>query len=292
MQGFENSALDWLVAAKLTPEQRRHLLSRLQRPDYPNLVKLIVDDLNFTNSGGFGQFEIHRRLLLVATRRMPEAHARPAEPAELRECLSGAAAALGRRELAARPRGAAGLSRAAVGFRQDARPAAHNSLKAHVLYHRLVLDRSQGKYDLERFLEYLKLPKNVVYIPPKFMEPIERQQQAANLQQDFSGVTLLPLVGDDEPLVRSYLAHFLLDADDYKVFAPYINDQYLNSVCRSQDRQRPGRRRKAVIRMLPPGASTSNSKSGSISILPTRTRPNWRPTTRWRSICMSRMSTR
>ena len=36
---------------------------------------------------------------------------------------------------------------------------AHNSLKAHVLFHRLVLDRSQGKYDLDRFIEYLKLPK-------------------------------------------------------------------------------------------------------------------------------------
>ena len=84
-----------------------------------------------------------------------------------------------------------------------------NSLKAHVLYHRLVFDRSQGKYDLERFLEYLKLPKNVVYILPQFMEPIERQQSAANLQQDYSGVTMLPVVGDDEPLVRSYLEHFL-----------------------------------------------------------------------------------
>ena len=40
----------------------------------------------------------------------------------------------------------------------------HNSLKAHVLYHRLVLDRSQGKYDPERFLEYLKLPKHASYI--------------------------------------------------------------------------------------------------------------------------------
>ena len=45
-----------------------------------------------------------------------------------------------------------------------------------MLYHRLVLDRSQGKYDPERFLEYLKLPKHVVYIQPKYMEPIERRQ--------------------------------------------------------------------------------------------------------------------
>ena len=61
-----------------------------------------------------------------------------------------------------------------------------------------------------------KLPKNTIYIKPKFMEPIERRQQAANLQQDFSQQTLLPIVGDVEPLVRSYLEHFLLDANDYK----------------------------------------------------------------------------
>src|SRR3990170_4681622 len=34
---------------------------------------------------------------------------------------------------------------------------AHNSLKAHVLYHRLVLDRQQGKYDKGKVLAYLKL---------------------------------------------------------------------------------------------------------------------------------------
>ena len=32
---------------------------------------------------------------------------------------------------------------------------AHNALKAHVLYHRLVLDRAEGVYDKARFLAYL-----------------------------------------------------------------------------------------------------------------------------------------
>ena len=47
---------------------------------------------------------------------------------------------------------------------------AHNSLKAHVLYHRLVLDRQQGKYDKEKFLAYLKLPRHVHYVNAKFLE--------------------------------------------------------------------------------------------------------------------------
>ena len=85
VQGFEPAAIDWLIAIKLSPDQRRSLLAVLTRPDYPNLVKLIVDDLNYVNSGGFGQFQIHRLLLLVATRRTAEAQARIAQPAELRQ---------------------------------------------------------------------------------------------------------------------------------------------------------------------------------------------------------------
>ncbi len=72
LQGFEDSALDWLVGAELNPDQRRQLLSRLQRPDHANpdranLVKLIIADLNHPHSGGFGQFPIHHRLLLASS---------------------------------------------------------------------------------------------------------------------------------------------------------------------------------------------------------------------------------
>ncbi|MCY2992052.1 MAG: hypothetical protein NTY19_29855 [Planctomycetota bacterium] len=49
----------------MTPNRRRHLLERLQRPDYPQLPKLVVDDLNYQNSGGFGCFGIHGQLLLA-----------------------------------------------------------------------------------------------------------------------------------------------------------------------------------------------------------------------------------
>ena len=40
----------------------------------------------------------------------------------------------------------------------------HNSLKAHVLYHRLAFDRAQGVYDKARFLAYLKLPRLQPYM--------------------------------------------------------------------------------------------------------------------------------
>ena len=36
LSGFEDTALDWLVRSDLDPDRRRHLLGRLQRPDYSN----------------------------------------------------------------------------------------------------------------------------------------------------------------------------------------------------------------------------------------------------------------
>ena len=60
--GFEDAALDWLVNENLDADRRRHLLSRMTRPDYSPLVKLVIDDINHPNTGGFGSFNIHRLL--------------------------------------------------------------------------------------------------------------------------------------------------------------------------------------------------------------------------------------
>ena len=64
LSGFEDSALDFLVGKGLNPDQRRDLLHRLQRPDYAGLPKLVVDDLKYRHSRGFGSHGIHGKLLL------------------------------------------------------------------------------------------------------------------------------------------------------------------------------------------------------------------------------------
>ncbi|NIL98958.1 MAG: hypothetical protein GTO62_18060, partial [Planctomycetales bacterium] len=64
LQGFEPTAHDWLIATELNADRRRHLLSQLQRPDHAQLPKLVVDDLNYRHSRGFGSFPIHGQLLL------------------------------------------------------------------------------------------------------------------------------------------------------------------------------------------------------------------------------------
>ena len=106
-------------------------------------------------------------------------------------------------------------------------PVAFNSLKAHVLYHRLVFDRAGGTYDKDRFIEYLKLPRFQGYMSKAMLESQELRRHPADLNAEYSPVTLLPRVGSDEELVRSYLKHFFVDAAGTKDYEPYINDVYL-----------------------------------------------------------------
>ncbi|MHC4404176.1 MAG: hypothetical protein ACYTG0_31365 [Planctomycetota bacterium] len=226
LDGFEDGALDWLVSERLNPERRRHLLSKLQRPDYANLAKLVVDDLNHKDSRGFGSFAIHKQLLLL----------------QLEQCLKlkpdllnqthfvntyltklhpGADVDWDRDPQARR----AYLDRLEK-FVNRLAPV-HNSLKAHVLYHRLVFARLQGVYDRQRLMAYLKLPRPVGYVNAEFMKLDESRRHPVNLGADYRQFTLLPPVGNDEPLVRSYLHHFFVVDEDYKVFEPYVNDLYL-----------------------------------------------------------------
>jgi len=226
LKGFEAAALDWLVATELNADRRRHLLERLQRPDYPNLPKLVVDDLNHQHSRGFGSFNIHRMLLLeqldACLKLKPDllnqtnfvnaylAKLLPNDDVDWRHDAEQHRAYLDR----------------LWGFVQRLAPV-HNSLKANVLYRRLVFDRSQGVYDKQRFMTYIKLPRSAPYMNVEFMRLEESRRHTANLKANFQEMILLLPVIDDEPLVRSYLHHFFLDETTYKPYEPYINDIYL-----------------------------------------------------------------
>jgi len=229
LDGFQDSAFEWLIATDLSPEERRQLLHRLQRPDYTNLPKLVVDDLNFERSGGFGSHEIHRSLLL----------------AQLEDCLKLKADLLNQpqfvetylRRLRPGPDAdwehnpkerEAYLGRLRA-FADRLNPS-HNSLKAHVLYHSLVHSRSKGVYDKDLFTAYIALPRSVGYANPEYLRRDENRNVQANLQANFHDGTLLPPVGDDEPLVRSYLGHFFLTEDTAKPYETYLNSDYLKRV--------------------------------------------------------------
>ncbi len=229
LENFEDGALDWLATDNLNWERRRNLLQRLTRPDVPNLVKLIADDLRAEQAQPFGSLPIQHQLTLDQlaellklrpdllnqvsfvnvwlTKLRPDADADwRHDPTEMRAYLDRLLAFVRRLN------------------------ASHNSLKAHVIYQILVLDRSQGRYDKELFLEYLKLPRRPATLPWVRADQEESRPFPVDLNADFTSVTLMPIIRTDEPLVRSYLEHFFAAADSPKEFEPFINDVYLREL--------------------------------------------------------------
>ena len=225
-EGFTDTSFDWLVNEKLDGDRRRHLISRLARPDYAGLTQLIADDMNHPNSGGFGQFAIHKLLTqaqlddmlklkpdLVHNHHWVVASLSRLQPGPDEDWQHDTKAM------------SAYLDRILV-FANKL-PPIQNPLRAQTLYHRLWLDRSLGKLEKDRFLAYLKLPRPVGYLSKSMREGEAIKQHPAHLNHDLRPGTLLPPVANDEPLVRSYLQHFLLDAANPKEFEPFINDIYL-----------------------------------------------------------------
>jgi len=223
--GFTERGLRLLSPSQLDAAKRRDLLKRLQYPDFPNLVELIAADLAERYSEGFGSMRIHQMLTLgqmdELARRYPKSKTidrfvdiylkklYPSEdvdwtmdPSEHRKYLER--------------------------LRSFVTPlnANFNSLKACVLYRLLELDRSEGKYDLDLFVEYLKLPKSVVYINPVLLKN-KKSQTIANLRANYSDRIMLPPVTDDQVLVKDYLHHFLRDAEGVSKFAPYVRETFL-----------------------------------------------------------------
>jgi hypothetical protein len=226
LDNFEDAALDWMAAEKLGWEQMRNLISRLQRPDVADLPKLIAADLKAPHSGEFGSFPIHAQLTLAqldeVRKLKPDVLNQGAYVRTYITKLQPGADDDWKRD---RKLTEAYLDRLEK-FVDQLAPV-HNALKAHVLYHRLAFDRARGVYDSARFLAYVQLPRFQPYMARAWNERPESGRHPADLNADFSSITLLPIVGSDEPLVRTYLKHFFLAAASTKEYEPYIDDTYL-----------------------------------------------------------------
>lgn len=227
LAGFTDAALDWLAAVwqSLDAARRHQLLSRLERPDHPGMVDLVLADLARPRAEGFGSLPIHQRLLLAQLDELAEK--RPAlrdVPQFVHSYLERLQPGPGE-DLARDP----GQQRAYLErlwtFVSGLAPV-FASLQAHVLYHWLALDRAQGRHDRERFLAYLRLPRLAHYVPEAYLA--EHEKRVANLHERFP--TGLEPVGDDEPLVRDYLAQLLVDAEGYEELAAYVREDVLRQV--------------------------------------------------------------
>ncbi len=231
LQGVEDAGLYALPIGQLDPERRRDLLNRLRRPDIPNLPELVTADLKHKHSGGFGAHSIHGDLLKdqldECLRLMPDLR----DNSRFIQVYLTKLAPSGDVDLTSNfEERRAHLDRIWA-FVKDLAPA-HNSLKAHVLYGILEDEQRRGRYDAARdlFMTYIQLPRRVQYIDPDYIRRREFRNREADLNADFSSATRMAPIGSDDALVRDYLAHYFIDARDFKAFAKYIRNDYLQNI--------------------------------------------------------------
>jgi hypothetical protein len=229
VNGFEDSAFEWLIKERLSGDRLRHLLKKLDYPYYPDLAKLICKDLRHEHSRDFGSLSIHKKLLL----------------SQLNECLQIMPDLLNQTKfiqvyltrlypdndviLKKDPKENQEFLTRLLAFTSKLNHS-HNSLKAHVLYNFLAFEQSKGIYDKEKFMAYIKLPRRTSYINHKYINHQDRKHYQADLNHDFRHYTSLKTIRNDEKLVSDYLGYFFLKEDNFNQYLPYINDIFLKEL--------------------------------------------------------------
>lgn len=224
LDGLRERALPALAATDFSPNLLHALLQRLERPDVPGIAQLVVRDLERPRAEPFGSIPLHKKLLLEQLE----------ECARLRPALLESDAFVSAWVARLAPSNDVDLERNArerlayldrlESFVRTLAPA-HDSLKAHVLYHRLAHDLQQGAPDKQRLLDYLRLPRNVPYANADYVKRARASGALVALDRAFP--TALEPIRDDEELVRAWLMHFLREEDSWEPYAELIDERYV-----------------------------------------------------------------
>ena len=205
----------------------RTWLERIDRVDVPGLPEVIERELNLPDSRGFGWAAIHNLLttqqLLDLQKRIPK----------LIESNTFVQARLRR----IRPDDDSSIEDRAVLRNHllaletfvSSLPESQNSLIASVLYNRLEFDERDGTMDRDRFLRYVRLPRNRPIYNPEYIARQSNRPQV-NLGANFKGETLLDSIGDDSALVLRYLEHFFKTDANVDTFSTILDRDYLRRV--------------------------------------------------------------
>ena len=221
-----SQGLRLLAGRKLTDRQRRALLKRLDRPDFPGLVGLIDSELKAKGAVRFGGLPIHQQLTLQQLDELLTVRPKlDREPYFVNIYLSKLRPSEDVNWVTDREQRREYLNRLRA-FTEKL-SANFNSLKANVLFQILQLNLKEEKFDKELFLAYLKLPRRMTYVNQEYLKTIRSKSHFVKLKSDYSQFIQMPPIRDDNSVIESHLRHFLKDAPDYEAFAAYLDDQYL-----------------------------------------------------------------
>ncbi|HBJ38947.1 MAG TPA: hypothetical protein DDZ51_30205 [Planctomycetaceae bacterium] len=227
-QGLGNVAKR-VLSGELTldPARFANLLNRVDGPWMDDLDKLVIKELQFNPTNrSFGDRVAHQWLTLVELQNVTIAV----------PSTSSADAMVAQTLLRLRPSDDTDM-RQQPEIRSDylqrvdeyvtTLPEAYISLKAATLYQRLQVDLALGNLNLDRFLRYLRMPRTSAIVIPR--APLARTA-LAEPTQDFTALAIVPPIGDEQPLVRTYLEHFLKDEDSTAKFDGLLKPEYLSTV--------------------------------------------------------------
>lgn len=227
VKGFRDSALESLLASNLTDDLLMDVLRRLRRPDVPNLPARIVRNLQSRRGRSFGSLPVHGLLLREQLEECVRLDAKLLNNSRfveiyLRRLLPGDDVNWARNAQARE----AYLDRLQA-FAGRLAPT-HNSLKAHVLYHRLRHDLEAGKPDRERFRAYLRLPRRSNHANQDYLRRHLQAGHGVNANSRFP--TGFGSIGNDDKLVRTYFMHFFRTEDSYEAYTEMVRSEYLRRV--------------------------------------------------------------
>jgi len=202
--GIKDSRLSLLADRELTKNQRRDLLSRLKRPDFPGVVDLIVADLKERDSRAFGSMAIQKSLTLAQLdeliEKLPELEFQTKFVDVYLSKLLPSADVDWQQDPTERRKYLDRL----WSFVEPLKPT-FNSLKATVLFRILELDHQEGKMNRERFMTYLKLPRNVYYANPIVIKNVESRMHIVSMSANYAKRCYLPPINNDETLMQRTL---------------------------------------------------------------------------------------
>jgi hypothetical protein len=215
-----------LPIIQFNPDHRAWI-ARLNRPDLPGIVETIATELKLPDAQGFGWAPVHQLLSkdqldqllklvpkLIESDSFVQTRLRRIRPID---------------DIAQADNKARQMHLEELHNFVSKLPDSQASLKAHVLFQRLLFDSSLGTYDRERFLEYLKIPRQSSTINQDFLK-LSRNQAVASLTTDYSSSTSLAPINDDSLLIQEYLEHFFQSHANVDRFALYIDRDYLQRI--------------------------------------------------------------
>lgn len=213
-----------IVGSELSTSQRSALLERLPRPDVPGLVDEVLADFAAHESLAFGGRSIHTRLTLAQLERLADARPRVLANQRYVDAVM-TRLALGPDASIHDPEDRGAYLERAWRF-VSTLPSAFDSLKAHVLYHRLEHDLATGNVSQERVERYLRLRLPVPYV---VVRPNDGRS-VVDLAAEYRGLTPFQPIGLESEVVTDSLSVLFRDAETYRPWLDVLEETFARRI--------------------------------------------------------------